>query len=112
MENAFKIALFYLFQTDVEDKVIEDHSAEIFIAEVKDDDVAVFAVVIEKQILKKTFEKLLDAVAYLFATMWVFNLKYPKEASPLWDFTEKFLLGIDSGNLSMRLLNLKVKYSL
>ena len=104
--------MFCLFQPDVEDKVIEDHPAEIFIAEVKDNDVAVFAVVIEKQILRKTFENLLDVVAYLFATMWVFNLKYPKESSPLWEFIEKFLLDIDSGNLSMRLLNLKVKYSL
>ena len=99
-------------QPDVPDETITAHEGGIFIAEIIEEDVSVFAVVVERNILNKTFDNVMDAVVYLFAIVWVFNLKYPIESSLLWEFLEKFVLQIDGGNLSMRLLHLKLKFSL
>ncbi|KAL0993602.1 hypothetical protein UPYG_G00110380 [Umbra pygmaea] len=64
------------------------------------------SVIIESNALV-SFPRLGDAFLVIFGLIYALHLSYPKALTNTFDFTQKILLGLESGKLSTRLQTLK-----
>lgn len=83
-----------------------------FIADIMPDDSSgkhYYAILVEHIIIRDDMEDLVEAIAVLFAILWVFNMKYPVLTRLFWQFIEKILFKIDEGNMPVKLVLLNEK---
>ena len=60
-----------------------------------------FLTVVEREILIST-ENFTSALLYLFGAYYSFNIKYPKLSYPVFIFFQKYVLGIQDGQVVPR----------